>query len=94
MRWVLIDSTGGATTSDGTTLTPESLEQLAAIATIYANTGPAEEYGGSPFLGDPFASGLRDPLPVVVDQGDGLANRSLPQRPESGPHSVFAAHGS
>lgn len=47
MRFVLIDSTGGATTADGGQLTPEVLMQHAALLTVYANRDVAEEYGGA-----------------------------------------------
>jgi hypothetical protein len=47
MRWVLLDASGGATTSDGSSLTAASLADMAAILTIYANRDVSEEYGGN-----------------------------------------------
>lgn len=47
MRFVLIDATGGAATTNGEQLTPENLPQLAALLTVYANRDVAAEFGGT-----------------------------------------------
>lgn len=46
LKFVLIDATGGATTSDGGKVTPKILGQIATAMTIYANRDVATEYGG------------------------------------------------
>jgi hypothetical protein len=46
LKFVLIDVTNGATTSDGGKLTQPILAQMAAILTVYANRDVASEYGG------------------------------------------------
>lgn len=50
LHFALIDASGGATTSDGSKLTPAILAQLAAFLTIFANLHVSAEYGGSHFI--------------------------------------------
>lgn len=64
MRFVLVDASAGAKTTDGSIMTPDALATIAAGLTVYANRDVAAEYGGDHAVR--AASGPTDVLPGEI----------------------------